>query len=153
MQGRNTIKRGAWLEALLLKAQLALDEGDSRKATEELERYVELAPEDWNTRLSLARLYENLNDYPAAMAAYVGLFFVGLKTPLRFSCRNQKEMPQNAASPCGILLYVLPVECIRCRRSAPESSVLLQRSKDRCAFPQWPSASAPFLRRRSAAHR
>lgn len=62
------------LEAVLLKAQLALEAGDSRKATEELERYVELAPEDLNTRLSLARLYESLNDYPAAMAAYEQLY-------------------------------------------------------------------------------
>lgn len=64
----------ASLEALLLKAQLALEEGDSRQATEELERYVALAPEDLNTGLSLARLYESLNDYPAAMAAYELLY-------------------------------------------------------------------------------
>ena len=64
----------ASLEALLLKAQLALEAGDSRAAMEELERYVELAPEDLNTRLSLARLYESLNDYSAAMTEYELLY-------------------------------------------------------------------------------
>ena len=64
----------ASLEALLLKAQLALEAGDSRAAMEELERYVELAPEDLNTRLSLARLYESLNDYSAAMKEYELLY-------------------------------------------------------------------------------
>ena len=62
------------LEALLLKAQLALEAGDSRKAAEALERYVELAPEDLSTRLSLARIYENLNDYRGAMAEYELLY-------------------------------------------------------------------------------
>ena len=61
-------------EALLLNAQLALEAGDSRKATEALVRYVELAPEDLSTRLSLARLYENLNDYSVAMAEYELLY-------------------------------------------------------------------------------
>lgn len=64
----------ASLEALLLKAQLALEAGDSQRATEELVKYVELAPEDLNSRLSLARLYESLNDYHAAMAEYELLF-------------------------------------------------------------------------------
>lgn len=64
----------ASLEALLLKAQLALEAGDSRAAMEELERYVELAPEDLDTRLSLARLYESLNDYSAAMTEYELLY-------------------------------------------------------------------------------
>ena len=64
----------ASLEALLLKAQLALEAGDSRAAMEELERYVELAPEDLNTRLSLARLYESLNDYSAAVTEYELLY-------------------------------------------------------------------------------
>ena len=64
----------ASLEALLLKAQLALEAGDSLVAMEALERYVELAPEDLNTRLSLARLYESLNDYPAAVTEYELLY-------------------------------------------------------------------------------
>ena len=61
-------------EALLLTAQLDLEEGDSRRATEALERYVALAPEDLNTRLTLARLYESLNDYYAAMTEYELLY-------------------------------------------------------------------------------
>ena len=65
---------GASLEAVLLKAQLALEAGDSLVAMEALERYVELAPEDLNTRLSLARLYESLNDYPAAVTEYELLY-------------------------------------------------------------------------------
>ena len=60
-------------EALLLKAQLALESGDSRTAAQKLEKYLELAPEDLSTRLTLARLYENLNDYNAAADAYTAL--------------------------------------------------------------------------------
>ena len=65
---------GASLEALLLKAQLALEAGDSRKAAEGLERVLELDPEDLDTRLTLAQLYESLNDYPAAAAEYELLY-------------------------------------------------------------------------------
>ena len=65
---------GASLEAVLLKAQLALEAGDSSGAVEELKRYVELAPEDLSTRLSLARLYESMSDYPAAVREYELLY-------------------------------------------------------------------------------
>ena len=64
----------ASLEALLLRAQLALEAGDSRTAADTLARYVALAPEDLSTGLSLARLYESLNDYDAAMKAYTLLY-------------------------------------------------------------------------------
>ena len=62
------------LEALLLKAQLALEAGDSRQAAEGLERVAELDPEDPETRLTLAQLYESMNDYPAAAAEYERLY-------------------------------------------------------------------------------
>ena len=61
-------------EALLLKAQLALEEGDSQKALEGLESVLALDPEDTDTRLTLAQLHENLNDYPAAAAEYERLY-------------------------------------------------------------------------------
>ena len=64
----------ASLEALLLKAQLALEEGDSLKATEELENYVQLDPENLNIRLSLAQLYENQGQYKKAMEQYKFLY-------------------------------------------------------------------------------
>ena len=64
----------ASLEALLLKAQLALEEGDALGAMEGLERYVELAPEDLNASLSLAQLYENQGQYKEAMEQYKLLY-------------------------------------------------------------------------------
>lgn len=60
-------------EALLLKAQLALDASDIQEAAEGLKRYLELAPEDLSTRLTLARLYEAQNAYSAAMEEYTVL--------------------------------------------------------------------------------
>lgn len=47
----------------------ALERGEGLEA-EALEKYVELAPEDLSTRLSLAWIYENLNDYHRATAEY-----------------------------------------------------------------------------------
>jgi len=57
-------------QALLLRAQLAVNDGEYTSAMADLEKYLELTPADVNARLTLAQLQEGLGQYAAAIASY-----------------------------------------------------------------------------------
>ncbi len=57
-------------QALLLRAQLEVEQQLYGRATEDLEMYLALVPEDAKTRLSLAQIYETLGKYTQASACY-----------------------------------------------------------------------------------
>ncbi|MDI9505335.1 MAG: tetratricopeptide repeat protein [Clostridiales bacterium] len=57
-------------QALLLRAQLAITAESYEAAVEDLEVYLALAPEDGNTRLTLAQLYEGVGRYADAKDQY-----------------------------------------------------------------------------------
>jgi len=61
-------------QALLLRAQLNIDNGDGAAASEDLQAYVKLVPEDVNTGIALAELYELQGDYAGAAAQYEALY-------------------------------------------------------------------------------
>lgn len=63
-------------QALLLRAQIELAQGDYEQASRDLEAYLELAPEDAAVRQDLARIYEALGEYVKAAECYEAVYAV-----------------------------------------------------------------------------
>lgn len=62
------------VQAILLQAQLLIEEQDYIGAADELKKYVTLAPEDTTTWQTLAQLYESLGEYEKAKAEYEAMY-------------------------------------------------------------------------------
>lgn len=65
---------GKYAQARMLRAQLAIEDGDSAAAAEDLKAYVEAVPEDHATRLTLAQLQESISDFAGAKEQYDALY-------------------------------------------------------------------------------
>ncbi len=61
-------------QALLLRAQIALERGRYSNAADDLERYVKLTPDDVTVRQSLAQVYESTGRYAEAGACYDAIY-------------------------------------------------------------------------------
>ena len=61
-------------QARMLRAQLAIENGENAAAAEDLKVYVEVAPEDQAMRLTLAQLQESINDFAGAKLQYDALY-------------------------------------------------------------------------------
>lgn len=61
-------------QALLLRAQMAIDRADATAAVEDLKVYMELVPEDTDTGLAFAQMLEIIGDYPQAAKQYEALY-------------------------------------------------------------------------------
>ena len=65
---------GKYAQARMLRAQLAIENGESAAAAEDLKVYVEVVPEDQTMRLTLAQLQESINDFAGAKLQYDALY-------------------------------------------------------------------------------
>lgn len=62
------------VQAILLQAQLLIEEQDYLGAADELRKYVALAPDDVSTWQTLAQLYESMGEYELARAEYAAMY-------------------------------------------------------------------------------
>lgn len=62
------------VQAILLQAQILIEEADYIGAADALKKYVALSPEDTTTWQTLAQLYESMGEYEAAQAEYAAMY-------------------------------------------------------------------------------